>query len=162
MENRKRLVLALCSVGTALAIAGVSVRAPGRTLYTFLSPAPRPGSPGFGGCKNGEPNPSFEPSIASVARGIGLNPSTGRTQVLCSVKDYDGSTHHTACSIDAVVMQVSVVNEAFGTSDSRCTAQGSWGSSLKCSASVSNQTSAPPAPPCTDMTFTATAVSNDK
>ena len=120
MDNRKRLVSALCSVALGASLCAFAGRAPGKTLFVGLTP-PVP------------PTPLLR-APWSECNGLNLIIATAQGydsggSLVCTATDYYGDTVSTSCPNSAAYLVTGVTEMSVTTGADRrlCTAYAGWG-----------------------------------
>ena len=155
MENRKRLVLAFCSLTLGASLCAFAGNAPGNTLNTALRVAGA--SPGaWHQCDQAGNDTGY--NIFALATGIDAQGS-----VVCAGSDFTGNTTHTTCN-GAVWASASLYWQAPPPTNSlilMCSATGNSGNGGRCSESLYATQLSDPQHTCTSSTFWALgAISN--
>jgi len=152
MDNRKRLVSALCSVALGASLCAFAARAPGKTLFVGLTP-PVPPTPLLRGLWS-----DCDAQKYIVATVQGYNSSGFH---VCAATDYYGDTVSTSCPDSAAYLSTSVTeltNSNTGSNRNLCTAYANWGATGPiCYATVNAH--APGGGRCTSTQFRAMAAS---
>lgn len=158
MQNRKRLMAAVCALGGALAVCGFAARAPGRTLFGVMDPS-APAIPYYACDSNGN---RIKP-IGVRALGITTN-----FRVVCMVEDIHGSTQHRTCDSQAAIVELELArfNPGEAVDTVYCWESSAWSKPLiTCSKTISASPPPPPPPakilPCTNTVFTGYAWGSD-
>jgi len=120
MENRRNLVVAVCSLGAALAVCAFATRAPGDTLNALLTNDRGLGAYGLAPCTSG----GF---ISANARGFS---SIGVLN--CSTSAFNGTTVHVPCRASART----VVDLRADGGPQLCTSSAAWGALAQCTTKV--------------------------